>query len=459
MRRYAVLAMFALCVMWPSVAGATYVSATKYDWSQLAAGIVEGKTTKYDQAYAIYRWLCDNIAYDTAYSIYTADEAYEQKKGVCQAYSELFYRLGEAVGLKVDIVTGKGKSSLDINDVEGHAWVFVYTSDASGILVDPTWGAGSVSNGTFRRKDHDDTWFDVSPEWMLFSHYPEDDVYQFMASPVSFGTWSSIPGLRPMHKDFGFDGAQLLAGCLRGENPDIPECFSPELRGVEVKSIPLSGTLRVGQKYRFVIAHPSGAEVMVRNNDDYDQTQNVKSGVSVTEFVPSESGLLNVSVRNPATGKYSVLLKYKVASETDADRRNLELIAPEKSPLLKGIGNYRPELFRKYGVDFGKLLAAVKNEGIRSFPEVYGSAKFSIVDIPWNGTLSVGRPVTFRIAPQEGRWAVVVGSTWLYDWSQAAPGEPWEMTVTPDAAGPVKICAKVDETENSWAVIMTYEAR
>lgn len=48
------------------------VSPTKYDWTEVANEIVKGCYMPYDKAKAIYKWLTDNIQYDTSYSIYDA---------------------------------------------------------------------------------------------------------------------------------------------------------------------------------------------------------------------------------------------------------------------------------------------------------------------------------------------------------------------------------------------------
>ena len=80
------------------------VSPSRYDYSPAARQITEGCTDKYDQVKAIYRWLCANISYDTSYTIYTADECWDNQRGVCQAYCELFYRLAEPLGIDVHVI-------------------------------------------------------------------------------------------------------------------------------------------------------------------------------------------------------------------------------------------------------------------------------------------------------------------------------------------------------------------
>ena len=86
-----------------------YVSPTEYDYTNVALFLTKNSKTKREKARAIYDWICENIAYDTSYSIYTADECYDNKKGVCQAYSELFYRLCEPIGVECYVVSGISK--------------------------------------------------------------------------------------------------------------------------------------------------------------------------------------------------------------------------------------------------------------------------------------------------------------------------------------------------------------
>lgn len=164
--------------------------------------------TSYDKAKAIFRWLCDNIAYDVTLSIHDADTCWEKMRGVCQAYCELFCQLGKAVGLTVDIVSGKAKRRDGSIAAEPHAWVFVYTEGYEGILIDPTWGAGSVSeHGEFVRSSDGDMWFDVQPAWMVYTHYPDDKEWLKLDGIEDLLTeeaFAALPYVEP-RKDCGRD--------------------------------------------------------------------------------------------------------------------------------------------------------------------------------------------------------------------------------------------------------------
>ena len=168
--------------------------------------IVGTANTNENRARKIYDWICDNIQYDTSKQIYNADGCWEIRRGVCQAYCELFCHLAEKVGLTVEIITGKAKTSQGEIAVEKHAWLFVYTDEYNGIFIDPTWGAGSVENGIFVKNSDTSSWFGVSPYWMAYSHFP-DDVYWTKTGKISITEelFAKLPFRAPSRDNNGKD--------------------------------------------------------------------------------------------------------------------------------------------------------------------------------------------------------------------------------------------------------------
>ena len=81
-----------------------YIIKSRYDFSKVANIITEGCNNDYERICAIYKWICDNISYDTHYEIYDADRCYDERKGVCQAYCNLFYHMAKSVDIRVEIV-------------------------------------------------------------------------------------------------------------------------------------------------------------------------------------------------------------------------------------------------------------------------------------------------------------------------------------------------------------------
>lgn len=70
----------------PNYAHNPYIIESKYDFSEVASIITKGCYNDYEKICAIYKWICDNISYDTHYKIYDADRCWDERKGVCQAY-------------------------------------------------------------------------------------------------------------------------------------------------------------------------------------------------------------------------------------------------------------------------------------------------------------------------------------------------------------------------------------
>lgn len=173
-------------------------------------------TTIEAKARAIYDWICANIAYDTTKQIHDANTCWNTKRGVCQAYCELFCYMAEKVGLTAEMVNGKTKKHNGEIPEEGHAWILVYKQGYDAILIDPTWGAGSVNGNKFIRNTDNSMWFDVSPYWMIFSHFPEKEEWTMLGDyKISEDQFKKLPFEQP-HTDT--DGKDYLFEKLTPEN-------------------------------------------------------------------------------------------------------------------------------------------------------------------------------------------------------------------------------------------------
>lgn len=171
------------------------------------AGIIETATTVKEKARAIYDWICDNIAYDTTGQIHDAETCWRVKRGGCLAYSELFCHMAKEAGLTADIIVGKIKNPDGTIPSDKHSWVFVYTSSYDGLLIDPTWGAGSVVDGKFVKNADNSEWFDVSPYWMIYSHMPDQSYWSKLEITVTESQFRKLPYCRP---ETSTDGKDML---------------------------------------------------------------------------------------------------------------------------------------------------------------------------------------------------------------------------------------------------------
>lgn len=440
----------------------TYVSPTRYDWSNLSNSIVRGASGRYEQARAIFRWLCANIAYDTTYSIHDADTALEQRRGVCQAYCELFYRLAEAQGMRVEIVTGQSKNPDGRVSNDGHAWIFAYTDGNAGILIDPTWGAGSVNGSRFVRNDRpDESWFHVDPHWMIFRHYPDNEVFQLTDRHIDYATFCRLPGLSPRLTDFGYDGRQMLEQSLSsGGRVDMPKCYGkPDIRVVHM---PKEGTLRVGADYRFGVRSQAAYEYVVINGNEFftDWGRSSDGTYAETTFTPGADGRLTIGFRpRGSDGNWTHLVTYTVPAPTAADVRALEQRAPHKSPTLTSLPGYNYKAMNAHGVDWASLLQQVKQQGIRKLPQFYEFGRFNVNSMPMNGRLRPNTTYTFAFSPYEaGDWVIINGEEWLHGWTQDPVSKAWVMTVTTATSGELKLALRPQDcTDNSYTFCVVYD--
>ena len=187
------------------------LSRLRTDVQSLSASVIGGAESVEEKARAIYDWICQNIAYDTTKQIHDAETCFKTRRGVCQAYCELFCHMAESVGLDADIITGKVKDSQGNVGTESHAWVFVYTHAYGGILIDPTWGAGTVDGIKFVKSGDSATWFNVSPYWMIFSHFPDQPYWAKLDLSVSEEQFRKLP---VVEIDRATDGKDVLFECM-----------------------------------------------------------------------------------------------------------------------------------------------------------------------------------------------------------------------------------------------------
>lgn len=160
--------------------------------------ITAGCASKDERIRAVYWWITRNIAYDTEYRIYSADACWLQRKGVCNAYSELLVKMLAAAEVNALKVSGEAKQEPVNERGSSHAWVMVEKGDGSFMLCDPTWDAGYVTadTGKFIQKPGWE-WYDVDPRKMIYTHFPDTWHCQLLERPLNRKQYESLPALSP----------------------------------------------------------------------------------------------------------------------------------------------------------------------------------------------------------------------------------------------------------------------
>lgn len=163
--------------------------------------------TEAEKARAIFRWITDRIEYDTGAffsgSLSSGDPLVTLRRGsaVCSGYAALFKALAEQAGLEAEIITGHSKGygfNPETDDFKtNHAWNAVRI-DGEWKLVDPTWGAGYINRDTNTFQKHfEDFYFFTEPSSFIYNHFPDDERWQLLNTPVSKEEYKNMVRLQP----------------------------------------------------------------------------------------------------------------------------------------------------------------------------------------------------------------------------------------------------------------------
>ena len=177
----------------------------------IAAYIQSKFTTPDDKIRAVFYWTTANISYDVANRIALQQEqlledriaiTLKTRKGVCKNYAEVFTDLANKLGVETVVVRGYTKQNGVVGRIP-HAWC-ASKIGAKWYLFDPTWAAGYIDGGQFKKRVRD-TYYKLQPEEMITSHMPYDYLWQFISNPITnaeFTTAKMLPSKIKKYIDF-----------------------------------------------------------------------------------------------------------------------------------------------------------------------------------------------------------------------------------------------------------------
>ena len=177
----------------------------------IAAYIQSKFTTPDDKIRAVFYWTTANISYDVANRIALQQEqlledriaiTLKTRKGVCKNYAEVFTDLANKLGVETVVVRGYTKQNGVVGRIP-HAWC-ASKIGAKWYLFDPTWAAGYIDGGQFKKRVRD-TYYKLQPEEMIASHMPYDYLWQFISNPITnaeFTTAKMLPSKIKKYIDF-----------------------------------------------------------------------------------------------------------------------------------------------------------------------------------------------------------------------------------------------------------------
>lgn len=227
------------------------ISKIPYSATLTTAAIVNYIQAKYitpdEKIRAVFYWTTANISYDLANKAASQQEqsledriskTLKSRKGVCKNYAEVFNDLANKLGVKTVIVRGYTKQYGTIGRIP-HAWCASKLGN-KWFLFDPTWSAGYVDQGQFKKRVRN-TYYKVLPEEMIASHMPYDYLWQFLSYPVTnteFETGKLLPLKSKKYFDFEQEitkaemqneEQQLIASSIRIKENGITNAMIAEM--------------------------------------------------------------------------------------------------------------------------------------------------------------------------------------------------------------------------------------
>lgn len=298
-------------------------SSVEINIPSLADYLQQNTSTDLEKARAIYIWITDNIRYDDEaynsgiYPDYTAEYVLQNKKAVCEGFSNLYNALGEEMGLEIEKVTGYAKGyGYQVGNKftqTDHAWNIIKINNQWKVF-DSTWGRGhgrSVNGKLVSTKEFNNYWFNVNPFESIFNHFPENGELSFVNPNIPLSQYERMPNIDEEYFELGFNGKETFLEILSNPNFKAPESY--KLRTpLTIEDAPKSKSITINEEYDFQFYIPRAYEVaIIDSGNNWTYFERNKGKFSL-KFTPQKVGKLQISVRHEKSGKsFDTVLVYE----------------------------------------------------------------------------------------------------------------------------------------------------
>lgn len=303
-------------------------SSMEGDIITLSEYLAEGARSDLEKARSIYVWLTHNVSYDDAgfnsgnYKDTSADGVLVNRKSVCSGFSNLYFELGDAMGLEIKKVIGYSKGygfkQGDRFEKTNHAWNIIKINGKWRIF-DATWGRGyskNINGKLTSFNEFEETWFNVDPYEAIFTHLPENPAHAFVSPRLSLRQYESLPYVRQRFFSLGFPGRKIYKLAYEDPSLQFPKSYSFDTH-VKVHSAPIFSPLELGKSYHFDLYVPRGISVAIQDGaNEWTYFKNNK-GRFEQDYEIKMDGSLDISVKYDQGGtSYHTILSYTVLSPT-----------------------------------------------------------------------------------------------------------------------------------------------
>ncbi|KAK3601244.1 hypothetical protein CHS0354_040422 [Potamilus streckersoni] len=177
-------------------------SSLRSSLCELAYYLVKPATNNLERVRVFYRWITDNIRYDTEGQVgginsCDPNEVLKTGKSVGLGYADLFSAFCRVVNIPVHTIKGHAKgynhnpeTVLTPSTKPNHAWNVVLL-DGYWRFIECMWGSGHLKEQTFN-KHFTEFYFLTDPDLFISEHYPctkyrkeRDSKWQLLDKPIS----------------------------------------------------------------------------------------------------------------------------------------------------------------------------------------------------------------------------------------------------------------------------------
>lgn len=251
------LAIILLCLIFSSLwATENYPTGTLSSIETLTNYLIKYAPNDKEKVRAIYRWIALNIEYDTQEFFSgqknyryadPAENAFRNRKSVCEGYARLFKKMCDIAGIQSEIVSGWSKgygyeigSRLPKNS--NHAWNVVWLN-GKWQFIESTWGSGTINETTSKFvRQYTDYWFLTSPEQFIFTHYPEEAKWQLLEKRMTVSEWQGLANFSNDFFKYGFNPQENKTVWLRASGTMAQKFTIPEDVAIMTKLSPWQGS-------------------------------------------------------------------------------------------------------------------------------------------------------------------------------------------------------------------------
>jgi hypothetical protein len=283
-------------------------AAVEQSVSSLAEYLAKPAKNDLEKVRANFRWITDRIAYDVdgARSGKLGDNTLEgvlkNRKCVCEGFARLFEALAKEMKLEAIFVGGHLKDYFTSRD--RHAWCAVKI-DGVWQLFDPTAGVGRGPDGVKRL---DEYYFQSKPEFLQFSHFPDDPKWQLCEPRVTKQDFDGYPAVQTIFFERGISADRMWKALKEEKIKEFCQIYSSPGRPVLFHDIPLSKKLKAGVKYRFQVDAADFTTLVFRNANQRIFFQ--RNGPLFEGLIAPRPGSLDVSGMKGSKG--DGILRYEV---------------------------------------------------------------------------------------------------------------------------------------------------